>query len=346
MDTKSSSLTIADLCDQLKTSSIIVNHTYQRTAKVWPQSAKSYLIDTILSGYPVPKIALYQKLDLTNRRTVREIVDGQQRTKTILDFYNDKLKITGKSVFSGKYYSQLEETYQRKFLEYALSVDVFVGATENDIRQVFRRMNSYTVPLNPEEKRHATFQGKFKWFIVDLIERYTGPLKQMGVLTEANISRMQDAKLFSEIIYSIECGIDHAQDKKLDRLYELFDKEFQCESDISIKIESVMSSIVEISEIHSTELMKPYNFYSLFLAVYHSKFIVPTLNELAPVKNEIASISNASRSRLVDLVEALISGVAHTEDQVRYLACTEKATNRKGPREGRFEALVSIIGAA
>lgn len=344
MDTKSSSITIADLCDQLRTASIVVNRTYQRTAKVWPPAARSYLIDTILNGYPVPKIALYQKLDLTKRKTVREIVDGQQRTNTILDFYNDKLRITGKTRYAGKIYSQLDESDQRRFLEYALSVDVFVGATENDIRQVFRRMNSYTVPLNPEEKRHATFQGAFKWFIVDLVERYTETLKQMGVLSEANISRMQDAKLFSEVIYSIEHGIDHSQDKKLDRLYETFDKEYPHEAEIAKRIESVMSSIVELSDIHNSELMKPYNFYSLFLAVYHSRFIVPTLLEFSWLDTETITISQAAKSRLIDLNEALISGTARTKSQGEYLLAAEKATNRKSPREVRFKVLVDIIG--
>lgn len=343
MDTKSSSITIADLCDQLRTASIVVNRAYQRTSKIWPPAAKSYLIDTILNGYPVPKIALYQKLDLTKRRTVREIVDGQQRTNTILDFYNDKLRITGKSKYAGKIYSQLDESDQRQFLEYALSVDVFVGATENDIRQVFRRMNSYTVPLNPEEKRHATFQGQFKWFIVDLVERYTEPLKQMGVLSESNISRMQDAKLFSEIIYSVLYGIDHSQDTKLDRLYDMFDKEYPHEAEIAQRIDSVMTSIVELSEIHKSELMKPYNFYSFFLAVYHSRFIVPQLQEIAPLETAISNITQAARSRLIDLNETLISGIAHTEAQNRYLLAAEKATNRKVPREERFKVLIDII---
>ncbi len=343
MDTKSSSITIADFCDQLRAANIVVNRAYQRTSKIWPPAAKSYLVDTILNGYPIPKIALYQKLDLSKRKTVREIVDGQQRTNTIFDFYNDKLRISGKSRYAGKLYSQLDESDQRRFLEYALSVDVFVGATEDDIRQVFRRMNSYTVPLNPEEKRHATFQGEFKWFIVDLVERYTEPLKQMGVLSETHISRMQDAKLFSEIIYSILYGIDHSQDKKLDLLYETFDKNFPYEAEIAQRIDSVMSSLIELSEIHNSELMKPYNFYSLFLAVYHSRFIVPLLLDIARLDTEILTIPQSARSRLIDLNEALIEGIARTQAQETYLSAAEKATNRKVQREDRFKVLIDLI---
>jgi hypothetical protein len=60
-----------------------VNRNYQRSDQVWPAIAKSYLIETILLGYPVPKLSLYQVLDLKSRKTSKEIVDGQQRSVTI-----------------------------------------------------------------------------------------------------------------------------------------------------------------------------------------------------------------------------------------------------------------------
>lgn len=343
MDTKSSSITIADLCEQLKTANIIVNRAYQRTGKVWPAAAKSYLIDSILSGYPVPKIALYQKLDLAKRKTIREIVDGQQRTMTIQEFYNDKIRITGKSRFFGKTFSQLDEVDQRSFLEYALSVDVFVGASENDIRQVFRRMNSYTVPLNPEEKRHAVFQGAFKWFIVELVERYTEPLKRMGVLTESAISRMQDAKLFSEIIYSLLHGIDNSQDAKLDKLYSDNDEGFSQEADVAKKIDFAMKVLIGFPELHCSDMMKAYNFYSLFIAVIHCCFNEPALATVASISNTVSTISPDAKNKLIDLNEALVSGGPRFESQRRYMLATEKATNRKIQREDRFKYLVELI---
>lgn len=163
--------TIAEYCQQMKDSSIIVNHDYQRSEKVWPPAARSYLIETILLGFPIPKLALYQTTDLKTKRTTKEIVDGQQRSQTIFDFLQGSLRISGKGRFGGKTFAQLEEEEQQKFVDYSLTVDLFVSATSDEIRQVFRRMNSYTVPLNPQEKRHATHQGEFKWFIIEMVER-------------------------------------------------------------------------------------------------------------------------------------------------------------------------------
>src|ERR1017187_6179965 len=198
MRVTSSNFTIAEYCQQMQEKSIVVNHDYQRSDKVWPPAARSYLVETILLGYPIPKLSLYQTTDLKSKKTKKEIVDGQQRSQVIFDFLQGAFRLTGKGPFGGKKFSQLETEEQQQFVDYALTVDVFVSATSSEIRQVFRRMNSYTVPLNPQEKRHATHQGELKWFIVELVERYSEALKTMGVFGERQLSRMADASLLSD----------------------------------------------------------------------------------------------------------------------------------------------------
>src|SRR5665213_1338499 len=60
-----------------------LNPAFQRRS-VWNPKAKSYLIDTILRGKPIPKVFLRQKINVTTRTSIREVVDGQQRLRTIL----------------------------------------------------------------------------------------------------------------------------------------------------------------------------------------------------------------------------------------------------------------------
>ena len=81
-------------------------------------------------------------------------------------------------------------------------------------------MNSYTVPLNPQEKRHATHQGDCKWFVVDLVEKYSEALKKLGVFGERQLSRMADAALLSDIVFTLSQGIKHASERNLDKFYE------------------------------------------------------------------------------------------------------------------------------
>ena len=51
MRVTSSTFTIAEYCQQMKDKGIIVNHEYQRSEKVWPPAARSYLIDTVTEIY-------------------------------------------------------------------------------------------------------------------------------------------------------------------------------------------------------------------------------------------------------------------------------------------------------
>ena len=155
------------------------------------------------------------KADIKTRTTRKEIVDSQQRSSAIFAYYNDKFPIStgSKSVFAGKKFSQLDENDQLNFINYKLGVDLFSAASDSDIREVFRRMYSYTVPLDPAETRYATHQGVFKWFISDITKRYSQTLKDLGVFSEKLLIRMNDSTIFTEISKSIVDGIFSASDQ-------------------------------------------------------------------------------------------------------------------------------------
>jgi Protein of unknown function DUF262 len=178
VSTVSTNMTVVDYCAGMDRKEIIVNRDYQRSDKVWPDSAKSYLIESAILGYPIPKLFLYQRTDVKSRKTIKEIVDGQQRSMAIYEFFHDEFILAGSldtEELRGNRYSQLEPELQHKFLDFSLSIDLFVSAARSQVVEVFRRMNSYTVPLNPEEHRHASFQGRFKWFI-NRISKQSAPV--------------------------------------------------------------------------------------------------------------------------------------------------------------------------
>ena len=335
MKVTNTGFTIAEYCEQMKAGNIVVNRDYQRTETVWPPAARSYLIDTILHGYPIPKISLYQKTDLLSRKTKKEIVDGQQRSKAILDFYHDKLRISGGSEYSGKGYSDLEEADKKNFVEYELDVDLFTAATDDDIRQVFRRINSYTVPLNPEEHRHATHQGAFKWFVVQITEAYAPTLKGLGVLTERNLSRMQDAKLFTEVAFALEHGIQSYSSRKLDGYYRQYEEAYSQGRLVREQLDMAFERVLDWEDIHKGPLMKYFNFYSLLLAVIHSLRPVPALRPCYDWRGEERARDEVALANLGVLASALDEDVSPRRLRDFVEACS-KATNTKNNREVRL----------
>jgi Protein of unknown function DUF262 len=302
--------TVAEYCEQMRQNKIIINRDYQRSAKVWPPAARSYLIDTILYGFPIPKLSLYQKTDLKTRNTLKEIVDGQQRSQAILDFLEDKMRLSSNSSFRGLIFSQLEEAKQQAFVDYQISVDLFVAATDAEIREQFRRINSYNVPLNPQEQRHASYQGVFKWFIVDMSDTYSQTLKDLGVFSESQLARMEDAKFISDLCLGFLYGIESASEKKLNALYKDKEHEFPEQQDFTKRLKHIFDTILTWNQIHGGSLMKKYNLFTLALGITHWK---SPLEKLQPIFNIPQAQANFTDQIVMTNLSALAS--AQEEEQ-------------------------------
>jgi hypothetical protein len=143
----------------------VINNSYQRGSGLWPEGPSSYFFDTILEGFPFPKIYMYEFLDRTARGIRKELVEGQQRIKTIQRFINNEFALSGETRHAGSRFEDLDDDRKDAFLSYTVSVDVIQNASPSEILQMFRRMNAYTMPLNEAEKRHSRFQGRFNWAV-------------------------------------------------------------------------------------------------------------------------------------------------------------------------------------
>ena len=338
MQVFSSNMTISEYCQQMKERKIVVNKDYQRSGKIWPLSAKSYFIDTLILGFPIPKIYIYEHTDLKNRQITKEIVDGQQRSQTISAFCNDEFSISGNSRFSGRKFSNLEEEDQSDLLNYQLGIDKFVGATPDEIRQTFKRMNSYTVPLNPQEKRYAEYQGEFKWFITDLSDRYAETFKKIGVFTEKQLTRMDDSELLSDIIFTLFNGVKRFTHADLDRFYKQYESELPkaMASEVSAQIDQAFSWILKWHQIHNTPIMKSYNFYALILAVIHHLYNINNLSAIYPVTKKKEFDNNTVLFNLSELEESFEKDSRNKEKYSEFLK-TASATTTETNRRVRFK---------
>lgn len=344
MKVNSTSFTVAEYCQQMMDRTITVNRNYQRSNAIWPAAARSFLIDSMLCGFPIPKLSLYQKTDLKTRKTIKEIVDGQQRSQAILDFFNDEIRISTKGDYLGLSYSKLEEAQQQEFLSYQLSVDVFVDATDADIRELFRRVNSYNVPLNPQEIRHATYQGKFKWFLLEMANQYSQVFKELGVLSESQMARMEDAKFIGDICVGLEDGIISASEAKIDKMYKKFDKDFLFEERFKHLLQFAIDEALTYRDVLGEGLTKRYQFYCLLLAFIHIKHPLDQLQMLFPSDGSGGTNVQNIRENLSRLAEAANTGVTHGDPELQaFVAASAKTTDRKEQREVRFKAFCNAI---
>jgi hypothetical protein len=67
-----------------------LNPPFQRRS-VWAPGAKSYLIDTVVRNLSTPLIFLRETIDLETLQQRREVIDGQQRLRTVFAFVDPTL---------------------------------------------------------------------------------------------------------------------------------------------------------------------------------------------------------------------------------------------------------------
>jgi len=339
--------TIADYCDALERNAITVNRDYQRSDEVWPDVARSFLIESLLLGYPMPKIYLHSFTDLKTRKTRKEIVDGQQRSKTILDFYKDRLILAKNCEIEeirGLKYSELPPEWQEKFISYHMSIDQFVGAQPSEVRQIFRRMNSYTVPLNAEEMRNAEFQGKLKWFLYGEAQKYGAIIASLGIYTEKQLVRMQDLKLLAEIVHAMKNGVTTTNAASLKKFYADNDAKFAEEKAYTKTLEHVFGCLSKMTFIEGTNLAKPFMIYSLALALAHQVQSIPKLKKPAPkppLKMAAVERSLMALSASIDLSDAAAKRSPHKD----FIAASAKGTNVRDARIRRINAFLDAVGA-
>lgn len=337
--------TVAEYCTMLGRNEIVVNREYQRSDKVWPFAAQAFLIETMLLGYPVPKLSLHQITELKTRKTIKEIVDGQQRTKAIRAFFDGKLRLSRTldlEEAAGRCYSELPEELQHAFLDYPIAVDILTGASSDQIREVFRRINSYTVPLNPEEQRHATYQGEMKWFIYRLSRDYDEVMLRTGTFSSTRLVRMADAKLYAEVMHALLFGVTTTKKPQLDSLYRGRDQVFGEGKEFSQRFASAIDIVIGFEELHNGPLMKPHIMYSLLLAIMHvlkpvASLMNLTSRESGSTINITASVANLSL--LADALEI----EDPPEEFASFVEASAQKTNVKEQREIRFRNLVAAL---
>jgi len=247
---------------------LILTPVFQRRS-VWSAKARSFLIDTIIRGLPIPKIFMRHDIDPRTRKSKREIVDGQQRLSAILNYLEDGFKISRvhNKDFAGKYFSQLPLNIQKDMLEYYISVDILLGAEDAQVLDIFARLNTYMVRLNNQELINSRYFGVFKSTVYSLGYEYLNFWTSNNILTDKEIARMGDAEFTSELVIFLLDGIQDR--KKIESFYKQYDDEFPMKRRIVKDFREIIEILSEIfkDNLASSSFASKPLFYTLFGAI-------------------------------------------------------------------------------
>lgn len=212
---------IHDFLQWEKNEELIISPKYQRKS-VWNEQAKSYLIDTIIRGLPIPQVFIRQQIDTQLNTTTREVIDGQQRLRAIISFFNNDFAIMKKhnKIAGGKFYSELDEDEKYEFLDYQIPVELIKSPDDNVIYDMFMRVNTNSVVLNKQELRNAKYWGDLKVLAYNLSSKWRGFLKDYKVFKDKDIIRMIDVEFISRLLRVVIDGIKTDTASVLDKFYE------------------------------------------------------------------------------------------------------------------------------
>lgn len=267
---------VLDITRLLDSGELSIQPKYQRRRTAWPINAKTALMDTILNNFPLPPIYLRDYVDENGKRK-KEIIDGQQRISTILEFYKNEFQLS-KNIFDenlyGAFFRELPTEEQLMIEDFEVSFISIRGASNGDIISIFSRLNSFSLPLNSQEKMNSIYAGEIKTLIYELASEYNTFWINFKILTPRMIARMADASLVSDILYTIIYGRKSASSKLLDKMYKEFDDEFPLKNEINKNFNKTISILGNLFEsTHIRQVFKPkFMFYSLFLVVYARLF--------------------------------------------------------------------------
>lgn len=236
--------------------------SYQRNI-VWTDRQKSYLIDSILNGYPIPEIYIQEEID-ENGNSNYIIVDGQQRMRAVLEFLDDQYSLNREDSpeFNGAYFKDLDPDQKRAFFRYNFVVRALPELSEDDIREIFKRLNRNVMNLNKQELRNAVYSGPLIRMVTEIAENDVWG--ELRLFTANDVRRMLDEEYISELVLAKVYGI---QNKKvnLEKFYEETEVEFPQEEEIRTMFTKILDQLAPIANVLSrTRWKNKTDFYTLF----------------------------------------------------------------------------------
>jgi hypothetical protein len=306
---------------------IDLNPDYQRNY-IWSPKDQMSLIDTILRGFPLPNFFLYQ-----DKMGKYEMVDGQQRSKTIYRFVKGQIsssKDTGTKRFV--------DVNKEEFNAYRLPMIVIENLSTRDyLRDFYVLINKKGVHLNlPEVNKSEHFDKLFLKLSNEVLD-YQG-LIDLNLFSEISKKRMNDRAYIEEILGYLKQGIKEKK-KAVESIYKTDISEDEY-SDLKAIFYRVIDRIVHLNnytELRNTRYKQKNDFYTLFSFVHQN---LDSSNELLLYQYKVLLILDGKDSEGLQFIRPT------NEDSYAlksYAINCVSQSNSSSARENRLSFFNSVL---
>jgi hypothetical protein len=316
---------IGDLYRIYKKGKLNLSPSYQRNF-IWSLNDQQTLIDSIGRKKPIPMFFILQKgIDDF------EMVDGQQRSRTIINFIDGGFKD-----FAGKLYSK---EVHKDFTNFPLPVTIINDVKNEEITDFYALVNKSGIHLNKPEIRRADFYETNLLKLVNELASLSG-VKSLNIFTDSTLKRLNDVEFISELVVLLKDG---NVDKK-GSLDEYFEEDWTLDTcnEIKQKFLQILDKVLNLDKVYKinkTRYKQKNDFYTLFdfintyspynlgELIYFYKILVLIAKDIKPTQSNshvlkdyaincvTQSNSKAARQRRVSILKSLFLNKKPTPNQ-------------------------------
>lgn len=353
----SNSVKLIDLYNKIDSGALEMRPHYQRKL-VWKKQHKYAFIETILLNFPFPEIYIASKdVDVLTLQAKEEIVDGQQRLSTIVDYIKSQGDFQNQTKIPP--FDELSLEDKKDFLNYFITVKDLKDIGEAKTKEVFQRINSTDYSLNANERLNARYgEGEFAIFCKQLVEHEFSPneseteiiilpeiktkvinfFTENKVFSENDIKRMFDSQYIMLIASTYLDGAYFGRSAKIDYYLEHYNLEFKNYKDI---LNLLLNSIDIVSRLNLSSDSYWFNKANLFtLLVELSKIDSSKINFeyletcLLDLEKKVDLYFNGDEEDIKNL----------SSDEIKYFEVARHGSHEQSAREHRGTVVQYIIG--
>lgn len=310
---------------------------------VWMPPQKSYLIDTILRGYPIPEIYMRDLIGPDAKQT-HIVVDGQQRILTCLEFIEGGFPLDPEQSpdYADLEFDDLGDDEKKRIYEYQFVVRLLPEVPDPVIRDIFQRLNKNNFALNAQELRQATYWGAF----IQSMNRLSNKeyWTDLGVFTPNDIRRMLDVEFISELAIGLLHG---PQNKKqsLDTWYAVYEKEFEEASHLEMVFDKVLGEMTQlVPNVHRTRWRKKSDFYTFFLVLASHERLLPFSSDHRQLASErLNTFQQQVTEYIREIAPKALVGIEEADGEEEIVSLREVPS---GPVEAKYSREVVQYAAA
>lgn len=338
LDVSASTCRVSDLIKAVDDRTLVLKPPFQRRL-VWTNIVKDHFLETVALGLPFPEIFVATgEIDTQTMKRKNLLVDGQQRISTLRQYVQGAEDLALSKV---KPYANLTEKEKAAFLDYKVAVRDLGTVTDEQIKDIFSRINSTDYALNAIERLNARFSGAYKQFCDKLSQHAF--FDRHNVFSMADMRRMRDLDfcvILTTTLLSTYYHRDELNKEYLQRYNDAFPKSRRLEKDLG----SVFEFIDRCDFPTRFRAWKKTDLLTLIVELYTLLIVKKSPLDAARVKEELERFyDQVDETFKMGGTEEERESVAPSRNVFRYLKAATKATNDKYARLDRAEVVADIL---